>query len=177
MKKLGFGFMRLPVLDANDASKVDFDLLCKMVDTFMERGFTYFDTAYMYHNFESEKAVKKILTSRIDREKFLLATKLPTPRLEVPEDMERIFREQQEKCGAEYFDYYLLHALNARSYELATRLGAFDFILQKKAEGKVKHFGFSFHDTADILDKILTEYPQLEVVQLQFNYFDYETRF
>ncbi|MBQ1272347.1 MAG: aldo/keto reductase [Clostridia bacterium] len=175
MKKLGFGLMRLPKTDPERSESIDLEKVIDMTDRFLEQGYTYFDTAYMYHNYESEKAVKKILTSRIDREKFLLATKLPTPHLEVPEDMERIFSEQQEKCGAEYFDYYLLHALSASSYELATRLGAFDFILQKKAEGKVRHFGFSFHDTAEVLDKILTEHPEVEFVQLQINYLDWES--
>ncbi len=175
MKKLGFGLMRLPKTDPEVSEAIDFPQFQEMTDRFLNRGYTYFDTAYMYHNFESEKAVRKIITSRIDREKFLLATKLPTPRLEVPEDMERIFTEQQEKCGVDYFDYYLLHALNARSYELATRLGAFDFILQKKAEGKVRRFGFSFHDTAEVLDKILTEHPEVEFVQLQINYLDWES--
>ncbi len=175
MKPLGFGLMRLPKTDPEKPEAIDLTQFQEMTDRFLNRGYTYFDTAYMYHNAESENAVRKVLTSRIDREKYLLATKLPTPKLETPEDMERIFNEQREKCGVEFFDYYLLHCLNARLYELATRLGAFDFVMQKKAEGKVKRFGFSFHDTADVLDKILSEHPEVEFVQLQINYLDWES--
>ncbi len=175
MKKLGFGLMRLPKTDPEVPESIDIEQFKEMTDRFLDRGYTYFDTAYMYHNAESERAVKTALTSRIDREKYLLATKLPTMKLETVDDMERIFNEQREKCGVDYFDYYLLHCLNARLYEIATRLGAFDFVMQKKAEGKVKKFGFSFHDSAEVLDKILTEHPEVEFVQLQINYLDWES--
>jgi predicted aldo/keto reductase-like oxidoreductase len=129
----------------------------------------------MYHDGESERAVKKFLSGRIDREKYLLASKLPSPYLEKVEDLERIFNEQLEKCGTEYFDYYLIHCLNTRLYDKVQNLGAFEFVLQKKAEGKVKKFGFSFHDSAEVLDKILTEHPEVEFVQLQLNYLDWES--
>lgn len=172
MKKLGFGLMRLPQKDENSIDLAQFEA---MTDRFLEQGYTYFDTAYMYHNGESERAVKTVLTGRIDRDRYCLATKLPSPRLETPDDMERIFNEQLEKCGVDYFDYYLLHCLNTKLYEKVSKLGAFDFVLQKKAEGKVRKFGFSFHDTADVLDKILTEHPEVEFVQLQINYLDWES--
>ena len=175
MKKLGFGLMRLPKTDPQDQKAIDIPQFIQMTDLFLERGFTYFDTAYMYHDSESERAVKTVVTSRIPRDKFLLATKLPSPYLEKPEDLERIFREQQEKCGADYFDYYLLHCLNTRLYEKVSALGAFEFVQQKKAEGKVRRIGFSFHDTADVLDRILTEHPEMEFVQLQLNYLDWES--
>ena len=175
MKKLGFGLMRLPKTDPEVPESIDIPAFEEMIDVFLERGYTYFDTAYMYHNAESERAVKTALTSRIDRNRFLLATKMPTMKLEKPEDMERIFKEQQEKCGAEYFDYYLIHCLNARLYDVATRLGTFEFCLKKKAEGKIRRFGFSFHDTAEVLDKILTEHPEVEFVQLQINYLDWSS--
>ncbi len=175
MKKLGFGLMRLPRTDPEKPESIDLEQFQAMTDRFLERGFTYFDTAYMYHNAESERAVKKALTGRVERDKYLLATKLPTMKLEKEEDMERIFNEQREKCGVDYFDYYLLHCLTTRNYEIATRLNAFDFVLQKKAEGKVKRFGFSFHDSAEVLDKILTEHPEVEFVQLQINYLDWES--
>ena len=174
MKKLGFGFMRLPLLDGNDQTSFDMDQLCKMVDSFMEQGFTYFDTAYMYHNGKSEGALKKALVERYPRDKFLVADKLPTMSLNEKEDMERIFNEQLERCGVEYFDYYLLHCLSTNLYETAQRLGAFEFALQKKKEGKIRKLGFSFHDKADVLDKILTEHPETEFVQLQLNYHDWE---
>lgn len=175
MKQLGFGLMRLPKTDPEVPESIDIQQFITMTDRFLERGYTYFDTAYMYHNAESEKAVKTALTSRVDRERYLLATKLPTMKLETADDMERIFNEQREKCGVEYFDYYLLHCLNTRLYEIATRLDAFGFVRKKKAEGKVKRFGFSFHDSAEVLDRILTEHPEVEFVQLQINYLDWES--
>jgi len=175
MKKLGFGLMRLPKTDPEVPESINIPAFTEMVDRFLERGFTYFDTAYMYHNAESERAVKTALTSRVGRERYLLATKMPTMKLETEEDMERIFNEQREKCGVEYFDYYLIHCLNTRLYEVATRLGTFDFCLQKKAEGKIRRFGFSFHDSAEVLDKILTEHPEVEFVQLQINYLDWNS--
>lgn len=174
MKKLGFGCMRLPVLDSEDHKSFDKEQICKMVDLFLEKGFIYFDTAYMYHDFASENVMKEALVDRHSRDSFMLATKLPTMFLEKEEDMERIFNEQLEKTGAGYFDYYLLHCLNTKNYETSERLGAFDFVMKKKSEGKVKKIGFSFHDSAELLDKILTEHPETEFVQLQINYLDWE---
>ena len=173
-KKLGFGCMRLPVIDG-DMERIDDELFCKMVDTFMEQGFTYFDTAYPYHNQKSEGAVKRCLVDRYDREKFYLADKMPMWSAKEYADYERIFAEQLERCGVEYFDFYLLHALYGERYEEGVKLGAFDFVQKMKAEGKIKHVGFSFHDTADVLDKILTEHPEMEFVQLQINYYDWES--
>ena len=117
MKKLGFGMMRLPLLNEEDKKSIDKKTVCQMVDTFMERGFTYFDTAYMYHEYESERAMKDVLVTRKDRDSYTLASKLPVMQLKEKEDMERIFNEQREKCGVEYFDYYLLHALDAEHYK------------------------------------------------------------
>ena len=121
MKKLGFGFMRLPTLKENDPTSFDKEQICKMVDTFLEKGFTYFDTAYMYHNFKSENVIKEVLVDRYPRESFTIATKLPTMFLKHQEDLERIFNEQLEKTGAGYFDYYLLHTLNVEHYEIAKK--------------------------------------------------------
>ena len=174
MKKLGFGLMRLPLLNEEDKKSIDKEQACQMTDLFLERGFTYFDTAYMYHEYESERAVKDFLVTRKDRGSYTLASKLPVMQLKEKEDMERIFNEQREKCGVEYFDYYLLHALDAEHYKTVKRLGCFEFAMQKKAEGKVKHVGFSFHDSADVLDEILTDHPEAEFVQLQLNYLDWE---
>ncbi len=174
MKKLGFGMMRLPLLNPEDKKSIDKPQVCQMVDTFMERGFTYFDTAYMYHEYESERAVKDVLVTRKDRDSYTLASKLPVMQLKEQEDLERIFNEQLDKCGVEYFDYYLLHALNAEYYKTVKRLNCFEFAMQKKAEGKVKHVGFSFHDTPEVLDQILTDHPEAEFVQLQINYLDWE---
>ena len=173
-KKLGFGFMRLPISDSEDVTKIDFEQLNQMVDTFLERGFTYFDTAYMYHNFVSEIALRESLVKRHDRNSFTVATKMPTMFLKKIEDLERIFNEQLEKTGVDYFDYYLLHNLGVSHYEIAKKFDAFEFIQQKKEEGKVKNIGFSFHDTADLLDEILTAHPEVDFVQLQINYIDWE---
>ncbi len=171
MKKLGFGFMRLPQLEDET---VDINTVCKMTDIFLERGFTYFDTAYMYHNFKSEEVIKEALVKRHPRESFVLADKLPTMSLKSKDDLERIFDEQLKKCGVDYFDYYLLHNLGVNHYNIAQKYNAFDFIVKKKNEGKIKKIGFSFHDTADLLDEILISHPETEFVQLQINYLDWD---
>jgi hypothetical protein len=173
-KKLGFGFMRLPLKDQNDPKSIDMDVLNHMVDAFLERGFTYFDTAYMYHVYKSEIALREALVKRHKRDSFTLATKLPTMFLKTKEDQERIFNEQLEKCGVDYFDYYLIHNLGAHHYEIAQRLDSFGFVARMKKEGKIRHIGFSYHDNAELLDKILTEHPETEFVQLQINYLDWD---
>lgn len=166
--------MRLPLLREDDFAAVDVPQVEKMVDTFLERGFTYFDTAYMYHDFKSEIVMREALVKRHDRNTFTLATKLPTMFLEKEGDQERIFSEQLEKCGVGYFDYYLLHNLNVQHYEAVRRFDSFAFVARMKAEGKIRHVGFSFHDRADLLDEILTAHPETEFVQLQINYLDWD---
>ncbi len=173
-KKLGFGCMRLPLTEPDNHKAVDIPQLEQMIDTFIERGFTYFDTAYMYHDFTSECIMREALVKRHARNSFTLASKLPTMMLSKPGDQERIFNEQLEKCGVDYFDYYLLHSLNISNYKTAERLDSFAFVSQKKAEGKIKHIGFSFHDKADLLDEILSAHPEMEFVQLQINYLDWD---
>ncbi len=175
MKKLGFGLMRLPLLDKNDVTAIDQNQLCQMIDRFMEQGFTYFDTAYPYHKQTSELAVRKALVERYPRDRFVLADKMPTFLVEKPEDYPRLFNEQLEKCGVTYFDYYLLHAIDAGRYVKTKELGGFDFGRRMKAEGKIRSLGFSFHDTAEVLDRVLTEQPDLDFVQLQINYIDWES--
>lgn len=175
MKKLGFGLMRLPLLDAEDVTKIDMEMLEKMVDTFLDRGFTYFDTAYMYHNFQSEHAIREALVKRHPRDSYTLATKLPMIYLKTKEDQERIFQEQLEKCGVDYFDYYLLHNLGVTRYALAEELDSFGFIKALKDAKKVRHIGFSYHDDAALLDTILTAHPEVDFVQLQLNYLDWES--
>lgn len=174
MKKLGMGMMRLPLLNPEDPRSIRMDEVCRMVDSFLENGFTYFDTAYMYHDYQSEIAVREALVKRHARNSFLLADKLPTPYLKEEGDQERIFAEQLEKCGVEYFDYYLIHTLNTRLYEVAQKFNSFGFVSKLKEEGKVRRFGFSFHDTADVLDRILTEHPEVDFVQIQLNYLDWD---
>lgn len=172
--KLGFGCMRLPLLDKDDQTSFDTGTLNKLVDTFLEKGFTYFDTAYTYHGFKSEGAVREALVKRHNRDEFTLATKLPPRMLESVEDQERIFNEQLENCGVEFFDYYLLHNIGVSAYEQACKFDTFGFALKKKEEGKIKNVGISFHDTPELLDKILTAHPELDFVQLQINYIDWE---
>ena len=173
-KRLGFGLMRLPLKDAEDAGSIDMETTCAMVDAFLNKGFTYFDTAYMYHNGKSETAAREALVQRHPRDSFTLATKLPVVFLKTAADQERIFDEQLARCGVDYFDYYLLHNLNVEHYEVAQRLGSFEFVQQKKREGKARKIGFSYHDGADLLDEILTAHPEMDFVQLQINYLDWD---
>lgn len=174
-KKLALGTMRLPLLDEADQTSIDIEQVKKMVDLFMEKGFTYFDTAWMYHDFESERAVKAALVDRYPRESFTLADKLHSAFFETLDDCERIFGEQLEKTGAGYFDYYLHHGITAERWAKHERVGAIDWAFEKKAQGLIKHVGMSFHDKADVLDDILTRCPDLEFVQLQLNYLDWES--
>ena len=146
-----------------------------MVDTFMAKGFTYFDTAYVYINGKSEVAAREAIVKRYPRDSFTLATKLPLwDNVETEADMQRIFDESMERAGVEYFDYYLLHAMDKAKFEKADRIGAWDFLFKMKAQGKIKHCGFSFHDSAEVLDEALTKHPEAEFVQLQLNYIDWE---
>lgn len=176
MKRLGFGMMRLPMPDPKAQGAVDRETVCGMVDTFLERGFSYFDTAYMYHDGQSERIVRECLVDRYPRERFTLTDKLSLAFLKdkTAGDQTRVFHEQLEKCGVEYFDWYFLHNLNRSSYETAKRLDSFRFVREQQAEGKFRHLGFSFHDKAEVLDQILTEHPEVELVQLQLNYLDWE---
>ncbi len=176
MKKLGFGMMRLPVTEEGNPQSIDQNSVNAMVDTYMAKGFTYFDTAYPYHQGESEVAVRKAVVERYPREAFVLADKMPTFFVTKNEDYQRIFDEQLERCGVEYFDYYLLHNLGVKFYNDTLQCGGFEFMQKLKAEGKAKHIGFSFHDKAELLDKILTDHPEMEFVQLQINYIDWENQ-
>ena len=174
-KKLGFGLMRLPRLDPNNEGSIDLEQTKQMVDTFLQRGFTYFDTAWMYCAFKSENAVKDALTSRHPRESYTLATKLHAAYIHSLDDRDAIFNTQREKTGVDYFDYYLLHDMGAEHYEIYKKYDCFAWIAEKKRQGLIKHMGFSFHDTAEVLDQILTEHPEMEFVQLQINYLDWDS--
>ncbi len=175
MKKLGFGLMRLPMLGEGDASVIDIEQTKQMVDEFMARGFTYFDTAWMYVGHRSESATKEVLVDRYPRESFTLATKLHAGYIKTLEDRDIVFNEQLRKTGAGYFDYYLIHDVRRSHYEIYTNLDCFAWLQEKKAQGLVRHMGFSFHDSADFLDQVLTEHPEMEFVQLQINYLDWES--
>ncbi len=172
--KLGFGFMRLPLKNPADQTSIDYETLNKMVDTFLERGFTYFDTAWMYMGYESEIALRKSLVERHPRDKFTVASKLPAGYLKSAEDRETIFNKQLEKTGLEYFDYYLVHNVNATTLPNVDKYDCFGFIAQKKKEGKIKNIGFSFHDKADLLEEVLKAHPEVDFVQLQINYIDWD---
>ena len=175
MKKLGFGTMRLPLRDADDVKSIDHEQMCRMVDLFMERGFTYFDTAYPYHGEQSELAVKRCLTDRYARERYILADKMPILRVKAPEEYPRYFEEQLRRCGVSYFDYYLLHNMGKERYDNTLRYGGFEFLCGLKEQKLVKHIGFSYHDDAQLLDEILTRYPEMDFVQLQINYLDWDS--
>ena len=173
MKKLGFGCMRLPMMGGADG-EVDKREFCRMVDTFLAEGFCYFDTAHGYLNGKSETALRECLTARYPRESYILTDKLTSFFFEKEDDILPLFDQQLEKTGVSYFDYYLLHALNGAYYEKFTRCNAFEIVKQLKEQGRVKHIGISFHDKPALLDRVLDEHPEIEVVQIQFNYADYE---
>ena len=175
-RKLGFGLMRLPLTDPDNPGSIDIEESKRMVDHFIAEGYTYFDTAWMYCGFQSEKAVKEILTARYPREAYTLTTKLHCGFIKEKEDRDRIFNKQLENTGVEYFDYYLLHDIGFDSYKAYNRFDCFEWIAEKKRKGLVKHIGFSFHDNAEMLEKVLTEHPEFEFVQLQINYLDWESK-
>lgn len=176
MKKLGFGLMRLPLTDGDDPKSIDQNTLNQMIDYFLEQGFTYFDTAYAYHQGLSETAARKGLVERHKREEFLLADKMPVWLINSHNDYEKIFNEQLERTGVTYFDYYLLHTMGEKHYANTLKHDGFSFMKKVKAEGRAKHIGMSFHDKAAVLDTILTEHPEIEFVQLQINYVDWEDK-
>ena len=175
-KKLGFGMMRLPVLDGKSKSAdIDIEQVKQMVDYFLESGFTYFDTAWMYMGFQSENAAKEALVDRHPRESFTLATKLHTEYFDTLEGMDEVFNKQLEKTGAGYFDYYLLHAIDEEKIGKYEKFKCFEWMQEKKAAGLIRHAGFSYHDKPELLDRVLTDHPEIEFVQLQLNYLDWES--
>lgn len=169
-KNFGFGCMRLPMADG----EVDIKEMNRMVDTFLENGFNYFDTAHGYLQGKSEKALKVSLTDRYERSRFILTNKLTNFFFKKEEDIRPFFEQQLKDCGVKYFDYYLMHAQGADNFKFFKSCRAYETAFALKEEGKVKHVGISFHDKAEVLEQILTEYPQIEVVQIQFNYVDYD---
>lgn len=173
-KKLAFGMMRLPLTDSADATAIDYAVVNRMVDNFMSKGFTHFDTAAPYHKMTSEVAFRECVAKRYPRESYTLTDKLSLFMVEKEEDLEPFFAGQLERCGVEYFDYYWLHAMSAERTKRAEGMNAFQFVKEKKAQGKIRHIGLSFHDSAEALDKILTDHPEMEYVQLQLNYLDWE---
>ncbi len=169
-KNFGFGCMRMQM----NGEEVDYNEFSKMIDAFMENGFNYFDTAHGYIGGKSETSLRDCLVKRYPRESYILTNKLSENYFTKNEDIRPLFESQLEACGVEYFDFYLMHAQNRKNFVQYKECRAYETAFELKKEGKVKHVGLSFHDTADILDMILTEYPEIETVQLQFNYLDYE---
>lgn len=169
-KNFGFGCMRLPMVNG----EVDCVEFTKMVDAFLEAGFNYFDTAHGYLDGKSEVALRQCLTSRYPREKYILTNKLSTPHFNSQEEIRPLFESQLAICGVEYFDFYLMHAQCEELFAKYQRCRAYETALELKAEGKIRHLGISFHDKAAVLDKILTAYPQVEAVQIQLNYVDFD---
>lgn len=169
-KNFGFGCMRLPMV----GDEVDYGETKKMVDYFLENGFNYFDTAHGYLGGKSEIALRECLTSRHPREHYILTNKLSSHFISKTEDIRPLFQQQLEACGVDYFDFYLMHAQDKNSFLKYKEIRAYEVSLELLAEGKIRHFGISFHDQADVLDQILTEYPQIEVVQIQLNYVDFD---
>ena len=170
MRNFGFGCMRLPM----NGDEVDYKEFSQMVDTFLEEGFHYFDTAHGYLDGKSETALRECLTKRYPRECYLLTNKLTTNFFNKEEEIRPFFESQLKACGVDYFDYYLMHAQNAEIYKKYKNCRAYEAAQELKAEGRVRHVGISFHDKAEVLDMILTEHPEIEAVQIQFNYVDYE---
>lgn len=168
-KNFGFGMMRLPMKD----NQVDIEQTNAMVDYFLDNGFNYFDTAHGYLQGLSEKAVKTCLSSRYDRSEYILTDKLTSSFFQSQQDIRPFFQSQLDATGVEYFDFYLMHSQNAHEFEKFKKCKAYETAFALKKEGKVKHVGISFHDRAEVLDQILTEYPEIEIVQIQFNYLDY----
>ncbi len=170
-KNFGFGFMRLPLLESGE---VNYEETCKMTDDFLQAGFNYFDTAHGYLKEKSEIAIRECLTKRYPREKYVLADKLTETYFKKEEDIKPFFESQLEACGVEYFDFYLMHAQNAENYKQYKECKAYEVAGQLKKEGKIRHLGFSFHDKPAVLDMILSEHPEIEFVQIQFNYVDFD---
>ena len=178
---LGFGMMRLPVKNGNPTD-FDYDQLFQMVDAFIGAGYTYFDTSFVYHNGKSEEATRKAVVERYPRDAFTVATKFPTFSLKTEDEIEPIFARQLENLGVEFIDYYLLHNFQTVYYDGVDGKGGvvktchlFDHANQWVKDGKVKHLGFSFHSSAKLLDRILTEHPEVEFVQIPLNYIDWES--
>ncbi|WP_406537122.1 aldo/keto reductase [Methanobrevibacter sp.] len=173
--KFGFGCMRLPLTNADDPTSIDQELFNEMVDIYMDKGFNYFDTSYAYHNGMSEIAIRKAVVERYPRESFKICDKMPTWALTSQEDNDKFVNEMLERLGIDYFDVFFIHNINTPWFKLAESHNSFEYIKKMKEEGTAKKIGFSFHDTSDLLEKVLDKYADiLDVVQLELNYLDWE---
>ena len=173
MTKLGMGMMRLPLLDENDQTSIDYEHVNKMVDTYIDAGFNHFDTAFVYHEGVGEKTFKKCVVDRYPRDSFKISTKLPLFVITEESQLEPIFAQQLENCGVNYFDYYMLHNVSGFTENAWKNVDLYSFLQKKKEEGYIKHIGISTHGNAEFLEEILFEHPELEFVMLQINYLDW----
>ena len=174
MASLGFGMMRLPLLDENDETSIDIEQVKEMVDLYMESGFNHFDTAFVYHEGVGEKTFKETVVDRYPRESFKISTKLPLFVITEESQLEPIFAQQLENCGVDYFDYYMLHNVSGFTENAWKNVDLYSFIQKKKEEGFIKHIGISTHGDSEFLEEILFDHPELEFVLLQINYLDWE---
>ena len=168
------GLMRLPLMDENDQTSIDYEEVNRMVDAYMDAGFDYFDTAFVYHEGVGEAAFRKCVVERYPRESFKIATKLPLFVITEESQLEPIFAQQLENCGVEYFDYYMLHNVSGFTENAWKNVDLYSFIQKKKEEGYMKHIGISTHGNAEFLEELLFDHPELEFVLLQINYLDWE---
>ena len=180
MNNLGFGMMRLPVLSG--PTDFDYAQLNRMVDAFLDAGYTYFDTSFVYHNGKSEEATRKALVERHPRESFTVATKFPTFMLIPEEKIEETFQRQLDNLGVDYIDYYLLHNIQNVYYDdfdgkggIVKTTHLFDHAKRWKENGKIRHLGISFHSSAKLLDRVLSEHPEIEFVQIALNPIDWDS--
>ncbi|WP_458405799.1 aldo/keto reductase [Methanobrevibacter sp.] len=174
MAQLGFGMMRLPLLDENNQTSIDIEEVTKMVDTFMENGFNHFDTAFVYHEGVGEATFRKTVVERYPRDSYKIATKLPLFVITEESQLEPFFTQQLENCGVDYFDYFMLHNVSGFTENAWKNVDLYSFIEKKKEEGFIKHIGLSTHGDAEFLEEILFNHPELEFVLLQINYLDWE---
>lgn len=168
------GMMRLPLLDENDVTSIDYEEVNKMVDLYMESGFNHFDTAFVYHEGIGEESLRKSVVERYPRDSFTVSTKLPLFVINEESQLEPLFNEQLDNCGLDYFDYYLLHNVSGFTENAWKNVDLYSFVQRKKEEGFIRHIGLSTHGNAEFLDGLLTKHPELEFVLLQINYLDWE---
>lgn len=169
-KNFGFGCMRLPM----KGGEVDYDEFRRMIDLFMTEGFNYFDTAKVYLEGKSETALRDCLVKRYPRESYVFTNKLSAHCFDTEAKVRPLFEQQLRDCGLEYFDFYLMHSQNKEVFEKYRKCRAYEQAIEFRKEGRIKHLGMSFHDKAEVLDEILTAYPEVEAVQIQLNYVDFD---
>jgi predicted aldo/keto reductase-like oxidoreductase len=175
-KRLGMGCLRLPLFDEKEPEKIDMETAKKHIDLFMGEGYKYFDTSYVYHKGNSEKALGELLVDRYPRDAYLMSTKMPIKWMTKPEQMESQFQEQLDRLHLDCIDFYLIHMMERETYSRCEKWGAFEFLMRKRAEGKFKEFGISVHDTPEFLEEVLKKHPEIDFVMLQINYVDWENK-